>query len=105
MALKSVDLSKLMPEKKSKKDIKIRINNTDYFLHEIIWEDIVGDSSIQSLDEALRLRTATITTYAFILKKDKKYLYTFASYSQDGFYGDRNVIPLGVVKNISKIKH
>ena len=94
-----------MPERKLKKDIKIRISDTDYFLHEIIWEDIVGDSSIQSLDEALRLRTATITTYAFILKKDKKYLYTFASYSKDGFYGDRNVIPLGVVKNISKINH
>jgi len=92
-----------MPEKKSKKDIKIRISETDYSLYEIIWEDIVGDSSIQSLDESLRLRTATITTYAFILKKDKKYLYTFASYSKDGFYGDRNVIPLGVVKNISKI--
>ena len=40
-----------------------------------------------------------------LLKKDKKYLYTFASYSKDGFYGDRNVIPLGVVKNISKINH
>jgi len=92
-----------MPERKLKKDIKIRISNTDYSLYEIIWEDIVGDSSIQSLDEALRLRTATIKTIAFILKKDKKYLYTFASYSQDGFYGDRNIIPLGVVKSIHKI--
>ena len=92
-----------MPERKSKKDIKIRISDTDYFLYKITWEDIVGDSSIQSLDEALRLRTATIKTIAFILKKDKKYLYTFASYSEDGFYGDRNVIPLGVIKNIKKI--
>jgi len=100
---KNVSHSKPMPERKSKKDIKIRISDTDYFLHEIIWEDIVGDSSIQSLDDALRLRTATIKTIAFILKKDKKYLYTFASYSQDGFYGDRNIIPLGVVKSIHKI--
>jgi hypothetical protein len=103
LAQKSVSHSKPMREKKLKKDIKIRISETDYFLYEIIWEDIVGDSSIQSLDEALRLRTATIKTIAFILKKDKKYLYTFASYSQDGFYGDRNIIPLGVVKSIHKI--
>ena len=103
MAQKNVNLSKPMLERKSKKDIKIRISDTDYFLHEIIWEDIVGDSSIQSLEEALRLRTATIKTTAFILKKDKKYLYTFASYSEDGFYGDRNIIPLGVVKKITKI--
>jgi hypothetical protein len=49
------------------------------------------------------MRTATIITIAYVLKKDKENLYTFASYSQDGFYGDRNVIPLGVVKSVTKI--
>ena len=104
MARKSVNLSKPMQEKKLKKDIKVQINDKEHFLHKIEWVDIVGDSTIVSLDEFKRMRTATIITIAYVLKKDKENLYTFASYSQDGFYGDRNVIPLGVVKNISKIK-
>ena len=35
--------------------------------------------------------------------KDKNNLYTFASYSLDGGFGDRNVIPLGVVKDFCQI--
>ena len=92
-----------MPERKSKKDTKIRIEDKEYFLHKIIWEDIVGDSTIQSTEEFLKMRTAKITTIAYIFKKDKNYLYTFASYSQDGCFGDRNIIPLGVVKKIAQI--
>ena len=93
-----------MPEKKLKKDIKIRINNTDYYLHKIIWEDIVGDSTLVSLDDFTKMQTSTITTIAYILKQDKNCLFTFASYSNDGFYGDRNIIPVGVVKNIVKFE-
>jgi len=103
LARKSVNLSKPMQEKKSKKDIKVQINDKEHFLHKIEWVDIVGDSTIVSLDEFKRMRTATIITIAYVLKKDKENLYTFASYSQDGFYGDRNVIPLGVVKSVTKI--
>ena len=93
-----------MPEKKERKEKKIKLNDKDHFLHEIEWVDIVGDSTIVGLDEFKRMRTATITTIAYVLKKDKNNLYTFASYSQDGFYGDRNIIPLGVVKKIVKIQ-
>ena len=92
-----------MSKKKEKKEKKIKLNDKEHFLHKIEWVDIVGDSTIVSLDEFKRMRTATITTIAYVLKKDKENLYTFASYSQDGFYGDRNVIPLGVVKSIHKI--
>ena len=92
-----------MSEKKEKKEVKIKLNDKEHFINKIEWVDIVGDSTIVSLDEFKRMRTATIITIAYVLKKDKKYLYTFASYSQDGFYGDRNIIPLGVVKSITKI--
>ena len=92
-----------MSEKKEKKEIKIKINDKEHFLHKIEWVDIVGDSTIVSLDEFKRMRTATIITIAYVLKKDKENLYTFASYSKDEFYGDRNIIPLGVVKSIHKI--
>ena len=104
MARKSVNLSKPMQEKKLKKDIKVQINDKEHFLHKIEWVDIVGDSTIVSLDEFKRMRTATIITIAYVLKKDKNNLYTFASYSQDGFYGERNIIPLVVVKKIVKIQ-
>mgnify|MGYP003136656761 FL=1 len=92
-----------MSEKKEKKEVKIKLNDKEHFLHKIEWVDIVGDSTIVSLDEFKRMRTATIITVAYVLKKDKENLYTFASYSKDGFYGDRNIIPLGVVKSIHKI--
>ena len=49
------------------------------------------------------MKTATIKTIAYILKQDKNHLYTFASYSDDGYFGDRNIIPVGVVKSINKI--
>ena len=95
-----------MPEEKRKrKKSSITINGTEYYFHKIEWEDIVGDSSIGSLEDFLKMKTAKITTYAFVLKKDKNYLYTFASWSDDGFFGDRNIIPIGVVKNIVKIAH
>lgn len=103
MARKSVNHSKPMQEKKLKKDIKIQISNKTYLLHEIVWSDIVGDSTIVSLDDFLKMKTATIKTIAYILKQDKNNLYTFASYSDDGYFGDRNVIPVGVVKSINKI--
>ena len=49
------------------------------------------------------MKPAEIITYAFIFKKDKNNLYTFSSYSLDGSFGDRNVIPLGVVKDFCQI--
>ena len=81
---------------------KLTIDGKDYYFHKIIWEDIVGDSTIVSFDEFNKMKTAMITSFAYILKKDKKYLYTFSSYSNDGHYGDRNIIPIGCVKSIQK---
>ena len=89
-------------EKKANTD-KLTIDGKDYYFHKILWEDIVGDSTIVSFDEFNKMKTAMITSFAYILKKDKKYLYTFASYSDDGFFGDRNIIPLGVVKSITEL--
>ena len=59
-----------MSEKKEKKELKIKLNDKEHFLHKIEWVDIVGDSTIVSLDEFKRMRTATIITIAYVLKKD-----------------------------------
>ena len=95
-------MSQRRKEKKVNTD-KLTIEGKDYYFHKIIWEDIVGDSTIASFDDFCKMKTAMITSFAYIFKKDKKYLYTFASYSNDGYFGDRNIIPLGVVKEIAKI--
>ncbi len=94
---------KKVQNEKRKNANKVIVDTKTYFLHKITWQDIVGDSAIGSLDDFNKMKCATIITYAFILKKDKKYIYTFASYSNDGYFGDRNIIPLGVVKKVEKI--
>ena len=89
--------------KRSLKKSDIVIGDKSYNFHKIIWEDITGDSTIASSDDFNKMKTSLIVTYAYIYKKDEKYLWTFASYSDDGFFGDRNIIPLGVIKKIEKI--
>ena len=89
--------------KKSLKKSDIVIGDKSYNFHKIIWEDITGDSTIASSDDFNKMKTSLIVTYAYIYKKDEKYLWTFASYSDDGFFGDRNIIPVGVIQKIEKI--
>tara|TARA_R110001592_G_scaffold184556_2_gene428324 strand:+ start:248 stop:574 length:327 start_codon:yes stop_codon:yes gene_type:complete len=103
MAQKKVDPLKRKNQLNEKRKSKITIDGKEYHFHIIVWEDIVGDPTITSFDEFDKMKTALITSFAYIFKKDKKYLYTFASYSNDGYFGDRNIIPLGVVKEIAKI--
>lgn len=90
-------------EEKRKNVNKIVVDNKHYNLHKIIWNDIVGNSTLESSEEFLKMKPAEIITYAFIFKQDKNNLYTFSSYSLDGSYGDRNVIPLGVVKDFFQL--
>jgi hypothetical protein len=100
MALKKADLLKknLKKEKKS----NLVIGDKSYNFYKIIWEDITGDSTIVSFNDFDKMETSIITTFAYIYKKNDKYLWTFASYSDDGFFGDRNIIPLGCIKSIEK---
>ena len=90
-------------EEKRKSENRIVLDNKSYYLHKISWFDIIGDSTIGSMEEFTKMKPVEIITYAFIFKKDKNNLYTFASYSLDGGFGDRNVIPLGVVKDFCQI--
>jgi hypothetical protein len=104
MAQKKADpLKRKNQLNEKRKKNKITIDGKEYHFHIIVWEDIVGDSSIASFDDFCKMKTASITSFAYIFKKDRNYLYTFASYSDDGYFGDRNIIPLGVVKKIAEI--
>ena len=100
MALKKADPLKLKRKRKKKK--KNFLDNKTYYFHKIVWEDIVGDSTIASADEFNKMKTAIIISFAYIFKKENGYLYTFSSYSDDGYFGDRNIIPIGCIKSINK---
>ncbi len=99
MALKKEKSQKC---EKRKKRSSVIIDNKTYYFYKIIWEDIVGDSSISSADEFSKMKTALIISFAYVFKKENGYLYTFSSYSDDGFFGDRNIIPIGCIKSIHK---
>ena len=46
--------------------------------------------------------TPAMMTTNDIFKKDKKYLWTFASYDEE--FSDRNVFPIGCIKELRKIE-
>jgi len=77
------------------------LGDRKYFKYLIIWEDIVGDSTISDFSG---LECATIYSEAYVYKKTKDYLYSFASYDKkDPAFGDRNVYPISVIKSITRI--
>ena len=93
----------ILMAKKNLKRSDLVIGDKSYSFYKIIWEDITGDSTIASSDDFNKMKTSIIVSYAYIYKKDNKYLWTFASYSDDGFFGDRNIIPVGLVKSITQL--
>ena len=103
MALKKAD--PLKSKRKRKRKNNLVIGDKCYNFYKIIWEDITGDSTIVSFNDFDKMEPSIITTFAYIYKKNDKYLWTFASYSDDGFFGDRNIIPLGCIKSIEKKAH
>ena len=89
--------------KKESAKLEIVIDNKSYTLQEIHWLDIVGDSTIASVDEFEKMKCAEMVSEAYIYKKDKNFLYTFSSYQKnDVGFGDRNIIPVGCVQKIEK---
>ena len=63
----------------------------------------MGDSSHFTFNEFEKMKPATMHTYAYVFKKDKKYLWTFASYDDETF-SDRNCFPIGCIKEMKKVE-
>lgn len=84
----------------------ISIGGEKYYKYLIVWNDIVGDSTITDLNDFENMKTAIIKTEAYIFKKTKTDIHTFSSYQNDdgevGF-GDRNIIPRSVIQNMIRI--
>ena len=54
--------------------------------------------------DSLGLIPSTMITHAYLFDKDKKYVWTFASYEEgDELFSDRNVFPKGCIIKMEKI--
>ena len=91
--------------KKKSKFRHITINKKKYYFYTIQWVDILGDSGHCTAQEFDKMQPELMNTNAYVYSKDKKNLKTFASYDDKGeSFSDRNVFPIGVIKEMIKIK-
>lgn len=84
----------------------VNIGGEKYYKYLIVWNDIVGDSTITDLNDFENMKTAIIKTEAYIFKKTKADIHTFSSYqNEDGEvgFGDRNIIPRSVIQSMIRI--
>ena len=91
--------------KKKSKFRHISINKKKYYFYEIKWLDILGDSGHATAKEFEHMKPAVMITNAYVFKKDKKYLWTFASYDEnEESFSDRNIFPIGCIKELKRIE-
>ena len=95
-----------MPRKirKKSKYRHILIKNKKYYFYKIKWVDITGDSGHASAEEFGKFKPNEMLSFAYIFKKDRKYIWTFASYdTTEEVFSDRNVFPVGCILKMEKI--
>ena len=91
--------------KKKSKFKHISINKKKFYFYEIKWWDILGDSGHATSKEFDTMKPALMTTTGYVYSKDKKHLKTFASYDDnEESFSDRNVFPIGCIKELRKIE-
>ena len=91
--------------KKKSKFRHISINKKKFYFYEIKWFDILGDSGHAGTKEFDLMKPALMTTTGYVYSKDKKHLKTFASYDEnEESFSDRNVFPIGCIKELKKIE-
>jgi hypothetical protein len=71
------------------------------------WIDILGDTAWADNDEFLDMKCSTCISEGYLFFSDEDKIMTFASYEvEDGeiiSFGDRNVYPLGCIKEIEYV--
>ena len=96
-----------MPRFRMSKKSKYRhivIKNKKYYFYKIKWVDITGDSGHATAEEFAKFKCNEMLSFAYIFKKDRKYVWTFASYdTTEEAYSDRNVFPMGAILKMEKI--
>ena len=91
---------------KNKISEPIIVGNKKYYKYKIIWEDIVGDSTLATQNDFIKMSCADVQTECWIFEKTTNYVYSFASYciENDSIeFGDRNIYPRSVIKKMVRI--
>ena len=96
-----------MPRIRRRKKSKYKhvfINKKKYYFYKIKWVDITGDSGHATAEEFGKFKPNEMVSFAYIFKKDKKHIWTFASYdTTEEVFSDRNVFPVGCILKMEKI--
>ena len=82
------------------------VGNKKYFKYKIVWEDIVGDTTLATENDFNKMACSAVVTECWVFKKTSKYVCSFASYvieNEEIEFGDRNIYPRSVVKKIIRI--
>jgi hypothetical protein len=81
------------------------IKKKKYYFYEIRWIDITSDGGHATPFEFLGFLPSVMITRAYLFRKDKKYIRTFASYEEnEELFSDRNVFPKGCIISMKKIE-
>ena len=92
-----------MRRKKSKYKHAV-IGKKKYYFYKIVWNDPCGDAGHADVDEMKKLKPAVMISQAYIFDRDKKHVWTFASYdSEAAVFSDRNCFPRSIIKKMEKI--
>lgn len=80
------------------------VGGKKYYLYKITWIDPCGDSGHAEADEVKKLMPAKMITQGYIFDKDKKNVWTFASYDTEAaVFSDRNVLPRCLIQKMEKV--
>ena len=81
------------------------IGKKKYYFYKIVWIDPCGDSGHADASEMKDLKPAIMVSQAYIFDKDRKHVWTFASYdSEQAVFSDRNCFPIGCIVSMNKIE-
>ena len=90
--------------RKKSKYKHISINKKKFYFYRIQWLDISGDAGHATPEEFDKFECAKMISNAYVYKKNKKFVWSFASYDEkDEAYSDRNIFPLGCIVKMEKI--
>ena len=99
-----LDCGNIMAKKRKKTKYRhVVINKKKYYFYKISWVDITADGGHATAEEFDKFECSKLISFAYIYKRTKKFIWTFASYDEkDEAYSDRNVFPIGVITGIEK---
>jgi hypothetical protein len=93
-----------MLRRKKSKYKQALVGNKKYYYYRIYWLDPCGDAGHAEASEVKKLKPAKMITHAFIFDKNKKFVWTFASYDEEAaVFSDRNCLLRSSVYKLEKV--